>query len=82
MAEIKLNNQTENKAQIGQDVIRITYRGMMICPNGYELIKADETHYRCTGGKHIYEIDTQSMRVDKNGDLFIIPKSAQTKGEE
>ena len=83
MARISPSTRTINTNQTGQDKVIVLPSGVMTCPNGYELIKADNGgRYDCSGGGHTYQIPPDCIERDIYGNLFIKPTSVTVTGEE
>ena len=52
-------------------VIDVGNHGEMTCVCGYELIKADENIWKCTGGSHEYSLSNGDVMYDKFGNLLL-----------
>jgi len=69
--------EPENRRADNDRLIAKTYhsvmdnKGRLRCSCGKELIKMDETTYRCAGGYPIYRFEDGTMIIDKFGNLMI-----------
>ena len=56
--------------------------GVIRCSCGRELIKMDETTYRCSGGYPIYRFEDDSVIIDKFGNLAFKYKNHDEDGNK
>lgn len=71
MTELKPNIDTSEEEEADQYECTVDEDGVMRCSCGSELVKLDDTTYKCPGGYPIYRFDDDTIFIDKFGNLCI-----------